>query len=61
MRICTCDKCRYTFLHPLLPQRCPDCGSQAVRPATEKEKKEYHRNQKILREEIRTGLYAVTG
>ena len=58
MKICTCEKCHYTFRYPLLPPACPDCGAKAVRPATEQEKKEYHRNQKILREEINAGLYA---
>ena len=58
MKICTCDICRYTFLYPLLPPSCPDCGSHTVRPATEQEKKEFRRNQRILREEINAGLYA---
>lgn len=60
MKICTCEKCRYTFRYPLLPPACPDCGSHSVRQATEQEKKEFHRNQKILAQEIRMGLYAAT-
>lgn len=58
MKLCTCDKCKYTFRYPLIPQYCPDCGSHSVRPANEKEKQDYHRNQRILSEEIRMGLYA---
>ena len=61
MKICTCTKCRYIFLYPLLPTTCPDCGSHTVRSATEQERKDYHRNQKILAQEIRMGLYAATG
>ena len=61
MKLCTCEKCRYTFLYPLLPLSCPDCGSHSVRIANDQEKKEYHRNQKILAQEIRMGLYAATG
>ena len=61
MIICTCDKCKYTFRYPLLPPACPDCGTKAVRPANEQEKKEYRKNQRILAKEIRSGLYAAAG
>lgn len=61
MKICICTKCHYAFLYPLLPSQCPDCGSHTVRPANEQEKKDYHRDQKILREEIKAGLYAAAG
>ena len=59
MMICTCEKCRYTFRYPIQPLTCPDCGSSAVRPTNEKEKKDFHREQKILAKEIQLGLYAV--
>ena len=61
MNICTCEKCHYTFRSHLLPLTCPDCGAKAVRQANEQEKKDYWRNQRILAEEIKAGLYAVTG
>ena len=35
--ICTCEKCRYTISAQSLPLSCPDCGSEAVRPATQME------------------------
>ena len=58
MKLYTCDQCRYTFLYPLKAQACPDCGREAVRPATEKETDDYNCMQEILQEEIRLGLYA---
>lgn len=61
MRIYRCTSCRYTFRYPLKPQCCPDCGREAVRTATESEVKDFHRDQKILAEEILTGLYAAAG
>lgn len=57
MKICTCEHCRYTFRYPLLPVRCPDCGNKKVRPASEKEVQRYRVEQKIIADEIRTGLY----
>ena len=41
MRIFTCSKCKYPFERKMRPERCPDCGADTVRNATEKEKKEY--------------------
>ena len=61
MKIYRCDCCRYTFRYPLRPQFCPDCGRETVRNATETEVKDFHRDQRILAEEIRLGLYAATG
>ena len=61
MKLYTCEKCHYIFRSPLLPYSCPDCGKNNVREATEREKQEYHRNQKILAEEIKMGLYAAMG
>ena len=61
MKICKCESCKYVFRYPLLPSSCPDCGKQSVRIATEKERYDFHRNQKVLAEEIRLGLYAVSG
>ena len=45
----------------LHPQFCPDCGKEAVRNATEAEVRVFHRDQRILAEELRMGLYATTG
>ena len=39
--ICACDHCYYLFEAPELPERCPDCGKQAARPANEQEQEEY--------------------
>ncbi|HAE44617.1 MAG TPA: hypothetical protein DCG37_03315 [Lachnospiraceae bacterium] len=61
MKICTCESCRYTFCCRILPNSCPDCGKKAIRIANNKEISEYHKLQAILAEEIRTGLYAVSG
>ncbi|MCR5627390.1 MAG: hydrogenase maturation nickel metallochaperone HypA [Lachnospiraceae bacterium] len=41
MMICTCEECRYTFPKLNSSKYCPDCGSEAVRPATDKEIDEY--------------------
>lgn len=49
--ILTCDKCRYTFSAQSLPERCPDCGAFAVRPATDEEIADYNRIQKEIAEE----------
>ena len=59
MKICTCEKCRYTFQFPLVPLNCPDCGKENVRIATEKETKDYWKSQEILSEEIKLGLIPV--
>ena len=40
--ICTCEKCKYTFSVRSLPLTCPDCGSEAVRPATPLEQDGYY-------------------
>ena len=61
MKVFICDCCRYTFRYPLKPQFCPDCGREAVRTATETEVTDFHRDQKILAEEIRNGTYSATG
>ena len=58
MKIYTCDCCRYTFRYPVLPLSCPDCGKHAVRIANNHEVNNYWRDQKILAEEIKAGLYA---
>ena len=60
MKICTCSQCRYTFRYPLVPTCCPDCGARAVRRATSSEIREFRRMQKIIEEEIRSGLCALT-
>jgi ssDNA-binding Zn-finger/Zn-ribbon topoisomerase 1 len=43
--IYTCTKCRFTFSRAGKVEDCPDCGKQAVREATEKEKEEYKKNR----------------
>ena len=58
MKIYTCEHCRYAFRYPMRPQACPDCGADAVRPASDYEVNDYWKMQKILQEEIRIGLYA---
>lgn len=40
--ICTCEKCKYTFSAQSQPFSCPDCGSDAVRPATQVEQDWYY-------------------
>ena len=57
MVLCTCEKCRYTFLYPIIPIACPDCGAESVRKATAPEIQEFIRLQKILQEEIRAGIW----
>ena len=61
MRLCTCEACRYIFRYPLIPPRCPDCGKGPVREAAEREIAQYQREQKILEEEIRAGLWGNWG
>ena len=61
MLICTCEHCRYIFRYPLMPSICPDCGSKYIRKASNKEMHDYYRIQKILRKEIKMGLYATNG
>ena len=59
MKICTCENrnCHYIFLYPLLPPACPDCGEKTVRLAAGKEIRDCRQEQKLLREEIRSGLF----
>lgn len=59
MNLYTCKNCRYIFRYPVTAVRCPDCGNRNVRPASEAEKETYRRDQVILAEEIRVGLYKV--
>lgn len=40
-----CQHCHYTFTANALPERCPDCGKVAVRPASEEERAEYDKVQ----------------
>ena len=56
MKICICDHCRYIFAGPVIPDRCPDCGAEAVRPAAGKETAQYRRFREIIWEEIRLGV-----
>ena len=55
-KICFCRDCRYMFMAPVIPGRCPDCGGKGVRKASGRETEEYRRFQKIIREEIRLGV-----
>ena len=57
MILCTCEKCRYTFEYPRIPEHCPDCGAGSVRKAPAPEVRDFARIRKILREEIRLGLW----
>jgi uncharacterized Zn finger protein (UPF0148 family) len=43
--IYTCNHCRFTFRRTGAVEYCPDCGKQAVREASDKEKSEYKKNQ----------------
>jgi uncharacterized Zn finger protein (UPF0148 family) len=43
--IYTCDKCHFIFKRTGKVESCPDCGKEAVREATDKEKEEYKRNR----------------
>ena len=61
MKIYTCDYCRYIFRSTDISPACPDCGKRAIRYATKNEEKNYWRDQKILADEIRKGLYAAFG
>ena len=61
MKICKCESCRYVFRYPIIPSGCPDCGQRLVRAANIQEIKMYLNDQKILRDEIRKGLYAAAG
>jgi len=61
MKICKCESCRYIFRYPVIPSGCPDCGQRRVRAANIQEIRSYLSDQKILREEIRKGLYAAAG
>ena len=36
-----CDRCRYLFPADGRPERCEDCGSLHLRPATREEQLEY--------------------
>ncbi len=60
MKICTCEACRYTFRYPIIIPRCPDCGKGPVRKANKDEIRTYLRNQEIIAEEIRLGIYGVS-
>lgn len=48
-----CHSCRYTF-SAITPDRCPDCGAYAVRPATEEQIVNYERIRKEIEEEYRS-------
>ena len=43
--MCCCDKCRFVFESIRLLDRCPDCGAESVRQATEEEAAEYAANR----------------
>lgn len=38
-----CDKCLFLFSRTSEPERCPDCGKEAIRPASEEEATEFER------------------
>ena len=39
--IYVCDNCNFLFNRSFEPEQCPDCGSDAVRPANEVEQEEF--------------------
>ena len=41
-----CDQCYFLFEAEKQPERCPDCGKKAVRPADEREQDEYQNRRK---------------
>ena len=50
-RIYHCHACRYTYSSAKVPDRCPDCGAYAVRPATEEQIKDYERIRREIEED----------
>ena len=46
MMICTCNECRFMFKGSNSMKRCPDCGAENIRPATDMEYEEYLAYQK---------------
>ena len=51
-KIYHCDACRNTFESNQCSIKCPDCGKDAVRDATEKEIQEYWK----IQDEIKKGI-----
>lgn len=47
-----CDACKFQFTRRIEPDRCPDCGKEAVREATESEIAEFIRIQEEIQNEI---------
>lgn len=43
---CYHPMCHYIFASDKPPERCPDCGHDLVRPATDKERAEYEAYRK---------------
>ena len=56
-KIYHCDACRYTFETSQCSIKCPDCGKDAVRDATEEEIKEFYEIQEELREGDKYEMY----
>ena len=38
-----CEKCLFLFRRTFQPERCPDCGNEAIRPASEEDTAEFER------------------
>ena len=38
-----CEKCLFLFRRTFQPDRCPDCGNEAIRPASKEETAEFER------------------
>ena len=36
-----CDHCHFLFSRYSEPERCPDCGKETIRPATDEEIREF--------------------
>lgn len=44
-KVYICERCRFLFSQDAVPDRCPDCGKETVRPAEPAEVQEYERQR----------------
>lgn len=44
--IYACDRCHFLFSRVSVPDRCPDCGKEAIRPASLEECAEFEARKK---------------
>ena len=47
----SCGNCRFAFERVSEPERCPDCGSLAIHPADEAERRDYEAVRRSLEAE----------